>query len=103
MVQIIYVRRGHMIKSFEHKGLRRYWETGSKAGIQQAHADRLRLILQRLDAAKQVQDADFHGARLHPLKGDMKGLWSLTVNGNWRITFRFEEGDAYVVDYQDYH
>ena len=92
-----------MIISFRHKGLRAFWETGSKAGIQHSHAARLRLILQRLDAAKQVQDADFHGARLHPLKGDMKGLWSLTVNGNWRITFGFEDGDAYVVDYVDYH
>lgn len=92
-----------MIRSFEHKGLRRFWETGSRAGIQQAHAAKLRLILQRLDAAKEVQDANFPGARLHPLKGEMKGLWSLTVNGNWRITFGFENGDAYVVDYVDYH
>ncbi len=92
-----------MIRSFEHKGLRRFWETGSRAGIQHSHAARLRLILQRLDAAKEVQDVNFHGARLHALKGGMKGLWSLTVNGNWRITFRFEEGDAYVVNYQDYH
>lgn len=92
-----------MIKSFTHKGLRGFWETGSKAGIQKPHADRLRLILQRLDAANEIQDADFHGARLHPLKGNKKGLWSITVNGNWRITFRFENGDAHVVDYLDYH
>ncbi len=92
-----------MIRSFKHKGLRGFWETGSKAGIQQAHSARLRLILQRLDSAKEVQDAGFHGARLHPLKGKMKGLWSLTVNGNWRIIFKFENGDAYVVDYLDYH
>ena len=92
-----------MIISFRHKGLRAFWETGSKAGIQHSHAARLRLILQRLDAAKQVQDTDFHGARLHPLKGDMKGLWSPTVSGNWRITFGFENGDAHMVDYVDYH
>ena len=92
-----------MIQSFEHKGLRRFWETGSKSGIHTAHANKLRLILARLDAAKEVNDINFHGARLHPLKGAMKGLWSVTVNGNWRITFRFEQGDAYIVNYLDYH
>jgi proteic killer suppression protein len=92
-----------MIKSFEHKGLRGFWETGSTAGIQKSHASKLRLILQRLDGAKEVPDVDFHGARLHPLKGNMKGLWSVTVNGNWRIAFSFENGDAYVVNYLDYH
>lgn len=92
-----------MIQSFVHKGLRKFWETGSTAGIQQAHSTKLRLILQRLDAAETAQDMNFHGSRLHPLKGNMKGLWSVTVNGNWRITFRFENGDAYVVDYIDYH
>lgn len=92
-----------MIKSFEHKGLRKFWEAGSTAGIQNVQATKLRLILQRLDAAKEVSDVDFHGSRLHPLKGNMKGLWSVAVNGNWRITFSFESGDAYVVDYVDYH
>ena len=92
-----------MIKSFEHKGLRKFWETGSVAGIQPSHAVKLRLILQRLDAAGEVHDVDFHGARLHQLKGDMKGLWSVTVNGNWRITFKFEDGDVYIVNYLDYH
>lgn len=92
-----------MIKSFEHKGVRKFWETGSTAGIQAAHAARLRLILNRLDAASTVEDVNFHGARLHPLKGSKKGLWSVTVNGNWRITFRFEAGDAYIVNYVDYH
>lgn len=92
-----------MIVSFEHKGLRRFWETGSISGIQKSHAARLRLILQRLNSAKEIQDINFHGARLHPLKGDMKGLWSVTVSGNWRITFGFEDGDAYIVNYLDYH
>lgn len=92
-----------MIKSFEHKGLRKFWESGSKAGIQPAHASKLRLILQRLDAATVVEDMNFHGAKLHPLKGDKKGLWSVTVNGNWRVTFRFEDGHSYVVNYADYH
>ncbi len=92
-----------MIQSFVHKGLRKFWETGSKAGIQASHAPKLRLILQRLNAAKVIEDANFHGARLHPLKGDMKGLWSISVNGNWRITFRFEQGDVYIINYVDYH
>jgi toxin HigB-1 len=92
-----------VIQSFEHKGLKKFWETSSTAGIQSAHATKLRLILQRLDAASVVSDMDFPGARLHPLKGNKKGLWSVTVNGNWRITFQFAEGDAYVVDYLDYH
>ena len=92
-----------MIKSFEHKGLRKFWETGSTASIQAIHANKLRLILQRLDSASEVQDVDFHGARLHQLKGNKKGLWSITVNGNWRITFQFENGDVYVVNYVDYH
>lgn len=92
-----------MIKSFEHKGLRKFWETGSSAGIQAQQAKKLRLILQRLDGSNEVQDMNFHGARLHELKGNKKGIWSVTVNGNWRITFKFEQGDAYVVDYTDYH
>ncbi|MEZ5690704.1 MAG: type II toxin-antitoxin system RelE/ParE family toxin [Rickettsiales bacterium] len=92
-----------MIKSFEHKGLRKFWETGSTAGIQNSHSGKLRLILQRIDAAYKVQDVNFHGARLHQLKGNMKSLWSVTVNGNWRITFRFEDGNAYIVNYVDYH
>ncbi len=92
-----------MIKSFEHKGLKKFWETGTTAGIQASHALKLRLILQRLNAACIVSDMDFYGARLHPLKGDLKGLWAVTVSGNWRVTFRFEAGDAYVVNYVDYH
>ena len=92
-----------MIKTFEHKGLRKFWETGSTAGIQNAQSKKLRLILQRLDASSDVQDMNFPGARLHQLKGDMKGIWSVTVNGNWRITFKFEKGDAYIVNYTDYH
>lgn len=92
-----------MIKTFEHKGLRRFWETGSTAGIQAIHATKLRLILQRLDSPSEVQDVDFHGARLHQLKGNKKGLWSVTINGNWRITFQFENGDVYIVNYVDYH
>jgi toxin HigB-1 len=92
-----------MIKSFKHKGLKKFWETGSVAGIQPKHAKKLRLILARLNAAVDELDMDFHGANLHALKGDKKDLWAVKVNGNWRITFDFENGNAYVVDYLDYH
>jgi toxin HigB-1 len=92
-----------MILSFVHKGLERFFKTGSVSGIQAKHADKLRLILDQLNAASLVSDMDFPGANLHPLKGNKKGLWSVKVNGNWRITFRFENGDAEIVDYVDYH
>jgi toxin HigB-1 len=92
-----------MIISFVHKGLESYFHTGSKRGIQAAHASRLRLQLAALDSAKQIEDMDLPGYRLHPLKGDRKGVWSISVNGNWRITFKFSGGNAEVVDYEDYH
>lgn len=92
-----------MIKTFAHKGLERFFRTKSTAGIQAKHADKLRLILYKLNTAAVVGDVDFPGAHLHPLKGDMKGLWSVRVNGNWRATFEMEDGDVYVVDYTDYH
>ena len=92
-----------MIRSFRHKGLQRFYESGSKAGIQANHADRLRLILGRLDASTVLGDMDLPGLVLHPLKGSRKGFWSVRVSGNWRVTFRFEGMDAEVVDYEDYH
>jgi toxin HigB-1 len=92
-----------MIISFAHKGLESYFHTGSKRGIQAAHASRLRLQLAALDSAKQIEDMDLPGYRLHPLKGDRKGVWSISVNGNWRITFKFSGGNAEVIDYEDYH
>ena len=92
-----------MIRSFKHKGLARFFETGSKSGIQAQHADRLRLILGRLSAASAPEDMGLPGLRLHPLRGPRKGTWAVWVSGNWRITFRFVEGDADVVDYEDYH
>ena len=76
---------------------------GSKAGIQAIHAHRLRLLLALLDQARNVDDVNAPGLRLHALKGDMAGLWSTTVQANWRVIFRFDEGDAHVVDYLDYH
>ena len=92
-----------MIKSFRHKGLRRLFETGSTAGVQASHAKRLRMQLAALDSAQTIEDMDIPGFRLHPLKGEMRGRWSITVNGNWRMTFEFQDGNAYVLDYEDYH
>lgn len=92
-----------MIKSFKHKGLKNFFETGSLAGIQAKHEKKLQTQLTALNKAEEIADMDFPSWRLHPLKGDLAGHWSITVNGNWRITFCFENGHAYVVDYQDYH
>jgi len=92
-----------MIKSFRHKGLRRFYETGSASGIQPHHAKRLRMQLVALDTAASVDDMDIPGFKLHPLKGSGKGRWSIWVNGNWRITFEFRDGHAFVLDYEDYH
>ncbi len=92
-----------MIKQFKHKGLKRFWETESTRGIQTDHANKLELQLTRLDAAIEVFDMNVPGWRLHPLKGDMKGLHAVDVSGNWRLTFRLEHGHAYVVNYEDYH
>lgn len=92
-----------MIKTFAHKGLEKFFEIDSTAGIQAKHEKCLRLILTALNAADDLKNLNAPTFRLHPLKGNKKGLWSMTVNGNWRVVFRFEEGDAYVVDYTDYH
>ncbi|WP_415257603.1 type II toxin-antitoxin system RelE/ParE family toxin [Thauera phenylacetica] len=92
-----------MIKSFEHKGLQAFFETGSKAGIQPHHAPKLARQLARLNAAKVPEDMNLPGWRLHPLVGSLTGHYSVSVNGNWRLTFRFDGGDAVLVDYQDYH
>ena len=92
-----------MIKSFRHKGLRRFYETGSTAGIQAAHARRLRSQLAALHTAQTIEDMDIPGFRLHPLKGEMRGRWAISVNGNWRLTFEFVDGNAHVLDYEDYH
>ena len=92
-----------MIKSFKHKGLQKFYETGSTQGVQAAHAAKLRMQLAALDTACIVEDLDIPGYRLHQLKGDRKGIWSITVNRNWRITFEFDEGNAYIVNYEDYH
>lgn len=92
-----------MIKSFKHKGLQKFYESGSTVGVQGKHKQRLRMILAALDSSHEIDDMDIPGFRLHPLKGKLKGLWSVTVSGNWRITFEFENGNAHSVNYEDYH
>lgn len=92
-----------MIKSFRHKGLRRLFETGNTSGVQASHARRLRMQLTALHTAKVIADMDVPGFRLHRLKGALQARWSISVNGNWRITFEFKDGNAYVLDYEDYH
>ena len=92
-----------MIKNFKHKGLKKFFLTGSKSGIQAAHAVKLRLILGRLHASTHPRDLNLPGLHLHELKGSRKGTWSVRVSGNWRITFRFDGPDATIVNYEDYH
>ena len=91
------------IKDFRHKGLERFFATGDKSGIQAKHADRLRLILGRLNAAAGVTDMDLPGLGLHTLRGDRKGTWAVKVSGNWRITFKVAGRDITDVNYEDYH
>ena len=92
-----------MIKSFRHKGLKKLFETGSRAGVQVKHVNRLRMQLVALDTAQTIEDMDIPGFKLHVLRGKLKGRWSIWVSGNWRVTFRFSDKDAEVVDYEDYH
>ena len=92
-----------MIKSFKHKGLQKYYETGSTKGIQSNHAKKLRMQLAALDTANTIEDIDIPGYRLHQLKGLRKDTWSITVTANWRLTFEFSEGNVYILNYEDYH
>jgi len=92
-----------MIKTFQHRGLKAFFETGSKAGIQAQHAQKLSRILLRLDIAKTANDVNLPEWRLHTLTGSLTGHYSIVVNGNWRITFKFEGDDVVLVDYIDYH
>lgn len=91
------------IRSFRHKGLERFFTTGSSAGIQGKHAERLRLVLGRLNVAAEARDMNLPGLDLHPLKGAQKGRWAVKVSGNWRLTFAFVGKDVEKVDYEDYH
>lgn len=92
-----------MIKSFAHKGLERFFRTGNKSGIMTQHAKRLRLILTNLEQVEKINDMDLPELELHELKGSRKGIWSVKVSGNWRITFRIVDSNAEIVHYEDYH
>ena len=92
-----------MIRSFRHKGLERFFQKGTKSGIQAKHASRLRLILGRLNASTIPTDMDLPGLGLHSLSGNKSEIWSVKVSGNWRVTFRFVDGHAEIVNYEDYH
>lgn len=92
-----------MIKSFKHKGLERLFIKGIASGVQAVHATRITLMLDAIEAAEQVNELDLPGFRLHRLKGDKRNLWSVRVSANWRITFEFENGDAHILDLEDYH
>ena len=92
-----------MIRGFKHKGLEKFFSTGSKAGIQAQHAERLRLLLGRLNVSVAPEDMNLPGLSLHQLKGNRKGTWAVKVSGNWRVTFVFVGKDADAVDYEDYH
>ena len=92
-----------MIIGFIRKGLERFYKTGKTSGVQARHARRLRLILSNLDQAESPNDMDMPGLRLHELKGRRRNIWSVSVSGNWRVTFRFIGRDAEIVNYEDYH
>lgn len=92
-----------MIKSFRHKGLRRFYESGSTAGIRAAHARKIRLELTALDTAATIEDMDIPGLQLHRLKGARKGEWAISVSGNWRITFELRDGHTHQLNNEDYH
>ena len=92
-----------MIKSFKHKGLEDFFFNDTKKGIIPGHSSKLARILDRLDASLTVKDMNLPGFKLHKLSGKEKNIWSVYVSGNWRVTFYFKQGDAYIVDYRDYH
>lgn len=92
-----------MIISFKHKGLRLFFETNNPARLQHHHIEKIRRILYRLDEARTIEELDIIGWNLHPLKGELKDHWSIKVNGNYRIIFRFDRGQVFDVDYLDYH
>jgi toxin HigB-1 len=92
-----------MIRSFRHKGLKRLYDDDDPRGVIAEHVVKLRDVLARLDAARAAADMDIPGFRLHPLKGELKGFWSVTVRANWRVIFRFADHDVFDIDYLDYH
>lgn len=92
-----------MIRTFRHRGLKRLFRDGNAGGVRADQIARIKDVLAHLDTALRAADADLPGYRLHALKGDLKGYWSVTISGNWRIVFRFEDGDCFDVDLVDYH
>ncbi|MFN9735390.1 MAG: type II toxin-antitoxin system RelE/ParE family toxin [Microcystis sp.] len=92
-----------MIESFQHKGLKRFYERGERRGLNPNMIPKIEEILSILSAAESVEEANIPGYRLHPLTGELKGFWSVRVTGNWRIVFRFEDGNALDIDLVDYH
>ncbi|MBN1142631.1 MAG: type II toxin-antitoxin system RelE/ParE family toxin [Deltaproteobacteria bacterium] len=92
-----------MIQNFRHKGLKRLFESGITSGVDPQHAARMRKILALLETAETLKDMDLPGLDLHPLRGDRKGTWAVKISGNWRMTFRMKNGDAFDLDYEDYH
>jgi proteic killer suppression protein len=92
-----------MIQKFKHKGLKQLFELGGVEGVNSQHVIRLRKILALLETAETLEDMDLPGLRLHPLKGNRKGTWAVKVSGNWRITFKIQNGDVFDVNYEDYH
>jgi len=92
-----------MIQSFRHKGMQQLFADDNSRGVNAEHVRRIKQILTLLDAATKLDDLDIHSYRLHPLKGDLRGFWSITVRANWRIVFRFDNADVWDVDIVDYH
>lgn len=92
-----------MIVDFKHKGLERFFNTGSISGIQAKHSTKLQRQLTALNESQSIEEMNFPGWKLHPLKGNLKDHWAITVSANWRMTFTFKNGNAHIVDYQDYH
>lgn len=92
-----------MIKTFRHRGLKRLYQTGDASKLRADQVKRIEEVLAHLDVAMKPTDLDFPGYRLHRLKGNLKDFWSVSISGNWRITFRFEDGDAFDVGLVDYH
>jgi proteic killer suppression protein len=92
-----------MIRSIRHKGLKRFYESGNASGIRASHSQKLREQLVALDTAKIIDDLNLPGYRLHLLRGDRKDIWSISINRNWRLTFEFDNGNVYLLDYEDYH
>ena len=92
-----------MIRKFKHKGLKELFESGKAKGVNPQHVTRLRQIIALLETAETLEDMDLPGLKLHELQGQRKGTWAVNVSGNWRVTFKMQEGDAFDVNYEDYH